>query len=80
MLALGSWVRPFWDSDQLQPEDCGSCTDEFSLHCGKAVCTAASMISSYSVTVETPPNSPISPGKKILLIVFILHFILHLMK
>lgn len=25
-------------------EDCGFCTDELSLHCGKAVCTAASML------------------------------------
>ena len=25
-------------------EDCGSCTDELSLHCGKAICTAVSML------------------------------------
>lgn len=74
VLALGSWVRPFWDSDQLQPEkiEAPALTS--------SPCTAARpfallpscFISSYSVTLGAPPNS-ISPGRKMLLVAFILH-------
>lgn len=48
-------------------EDCGSGTDELSLHCGKAVCTAASMLHRFILTQFTlgaPPNSPISQEEK----------------
>lgn len=69
MLALESCVRRFWDSDQLHPEKIvvpaltsSPCTVErrFAL---LAVC----FISSDSVTLQAPPISHISPGRKMLL-------------
>lgn len=73
-VSAGPWVRPFWDSDQLQPEKTmvptllsSPCTVErpFAL---LPVC----FISSYTVILGASPNSPISPGREMLLTVFIL--------
>lgn len=73
-VSTGPWVRPFWDSDQLQPDRTvvptllsTSCTVErpFAL-------LPACFISSYAVILRAPPNSPVSPGREMLLTVFIL--------
>lgn len=72
-VSAGPWVRPFWDSDQLQPEKTmvpallsSPCTVErpFAL-------LPACFISSYAVILGAPPNSPISPGRETLLTAFI---------
>lgn len=71
-VSAGPWVRPFWDSDQLQPEKTmvpallsSPCTVErpFTL-------LPAGFISSYAVILGAPPNSPISPGRETLLFYF----------
>lgn len=73
-VSAGPWVRPFWDSDQLQPEKTmvptllsSLCTVErpFAL-------LPACFISSYTVILGASPNSLVSPGREMLLRVFIL--------
>lgn len=65
-VSAGPSVRPFWVSDQLQPEKTmvptllsSPCTEErpFAL-------LPAYFISSYAVILGAPPNSPVSPKEK----------------
>lgn len=73
-VSASPWVRPFWDSDQLQPEKTmvptplsSPCTVE-----GLFALLPACFISSCAVILEASPNSPDSPGREMLLTVFIL--------
>lgn len=71
MLALGSWVRPFWDSDQPQPEKIVvSALTSSPCAVGRPFAQLpASFISSYSETLEAPLNS-LSPEKNALSLYF----------
>ena len=73
MLALGPWVRPFWDSEQLQPEKIvipALASSPSGVERLLALLPAC-FIRSYSVTLGA--DSSISPGRRMVLIVFILH-------
>lgn len=73
-VCAGPWVLGlaiFGLRPAITREDCGSCTDELSLLCENDISTAASMLHQF-ILCDTP-NSPISPARKMLLIVFILH-------